>query len=123
MTLFRTVDPAVEPVTLVEAKAHLRIAHAGEDELLNGLIRAAREEVETTTGSALINQSWRMVLDDWPRDALLLLRRPPVRQIISVTVFDADGAGSVLDPARYHLDPVSSPARLYLGERPPSGGC
>ncbi|WP_048649121.1 head-tail connector protein [Nitratireductor soli] len=121
MTLFRTVDPTVEPVTLVEVKAHLRIDHASEDDLLNGLIRAARQEVETATGMALINQSWRLVLDDWPPHAVLYLRRPPVREIIAVTVFDDDGAGSVLDPGSYDLDPVSNPARLHLSKRPPVG--
>ncbi len=47
MTLFSTrSQPAAEPVTLAEAKAHLRLRHDSEDELFAGLIRAAREEVE-----------------------------------------------------------------------------
>ncbi|MCR4265351.1 head-tail connector protein [Nitratireductor sp. ZSWI3] len=121
MTLFRTVDPAVEPLTLAEAKAHLRIDHASEDDLLGGLLRAARQEVEKATGQALIEQAWRLVLDDWPETATVLLRRTPVRSVLSVTVFDADGAGSVLDPADYQLDAVSTPARLLLGNRPGVG--
>ena len=66
MTLMRTVTAAVEPVTLAEVKAHLRLDHASEDELLGGLIRAAREEVERATGLALIDQDWRLVIDEWP---------------------------------------------------------
>ena len=66
MTLFRTVAPATEPVTLAEAKAYLRLQHDSEDALLAGLVRAAREEVERSTGAALIDQHWRMTLDAWP---------------------------------------------------------
>lgn len=54
MTLIRTGAPAVEPVTLVDAKAHLRITHSSEDDLIGGLVRAAREDVERATGMALI---------------------------------------------------------------------
>ena len=63
MTLFRTLAPGAEPVTLAEAKDHLRLQHASEDELLAGLIRAAREDVERATGMALIDQTWRLALD------------------------------------------------------------
>ena len=34
--------------------------------LIAGLIRAAREDVERATGMALIDQTWRLVLDRWP---------------------------------------------------------
>jgi uncharacterized phiE125 gp8 family phage protein len=64
MTLIRTVEPAAEPVTLAEAKAHLRLADSSEDDLLTGLIRAARQDVERATGMALIDQHWRLVLDN-----------------------------------------------------------
>ena len=45
-------------------------ASDSEDELLSGLIRAAREDVERTTGVALIDQAWRLVLDAWPQQRL-----------------------------------------------------
>jgi uncharacterized phiE125 gp8 family phage protein len=67
MTLLRTGEPLAEPVTVSEVKSHLRLQHASEDDLIAGLIRAAREEVERATGMALIDQTWRLVLDRWPR--------------------------------------------------------
>lgn len=121
MTLFRTVDPLVEPVTLAEAKAHLRVGHASEDALIEGLIRAARAEVEKATGEALIDQSWRLTLDNWPQGAIVFLNRTPVRQVFSVTVFDGDGAASVVDPAGYQLDAHAQPARLAFRDRPIPG--
>ncbi|MHA6685164.1 head-tail connector protein [Mesorhizobium sp. A556] len=114
MTLIRTVDPSAEPVTLAEVKAHLRLDHDSEDELLNGLIRAAREDVERTTGVALIEQSWRLVLDIWPRDGSTTVMVHPVREILSVTAYGSEGEASVINPASYQVDVVSRPARLHF---------
>jgi len=116
MTLFRTVEPAVEPVSVAEAKAQLRIGHDSEDELIGSLIAAARDEVERATGRALIAQSWRLTLDDWPRCGPVLLRRGPVTQILSITVFGGDGEAAVLAPDSYVADLDSVPARLHLDD-------
>ena len=114
MTLYRTVDPAGEPVTLADAKAQLRIAHDSEDALISGLIKAARAEVEAQTGMALIDQSWRLAMDAWPHDGLVRLRRHPVREILSVTVYGEEGEAAVLEPASYEADLLSRPARLHF---------
>ena len=114
MTLFRTVDPAVEPVTLAEAKAHLRLDHGGEDALLTGLIRAARDEVEKSAGLALIDQSWRLALDRWPRNGCALIVKHPVKEILSVTAYGPDGEASLIDPDTYEFDGLSRPARLHF---------
>ncbi len=120
MTLFRTIGPEAEPVTLAEAKANLRIDHDSEDELIAALIRAAREEVETSTATAMIDQTWRLAVDDLPATDTLRLRRGPVKEVLSVTVYGADGEASLLDPAGYQLDALSNPARLHFSERPPA---
>ncbi len=121
MTLLRTVAPSAEPVTLVDAKRNLRIDHDSEDALLDGLIRAAREEVEAACGLALVDQSWRLVLDKMPSTQRVLLRRHPVREVLSVTIYDQDGAASVIDPARYQLDAHARPARLHFVDGPEPG--
>ena len=118
MTLFRTVEPAAEPVTLADAKAHLRIAHDSEDALLQGLIRAAREDLERATGIALIDQDWRLALDAWPSQGCALLAVHPVRTVLSVTAFGTEGEASLIDPADYQLDTLSRPARLHFEARP-----
>ena len=118
MTLFRTVAPDVEPVTLAEAKQTLRVDHDSEDALIAGLIRAAREEVEASCGLALIDQSWRLALDVLPGIGLVLLRRTPVREIVSVTTYGADGEAVLVDPQTYRLDGASRPARLHFIQLP-----
>jgi len=45
--------PAVEPLTLDEAKAYLRVEHNDEDESIAALIAAARLQVEAQTRRAL----------------------------------------------------------------------
>lgn len=120
MTLFRTVAPAVEPVTLSEVKTTLRLDHDGEDELIAGLIRAAREEVEASCGLALVDQDWRLALERPPRSGRVLLRRHPVREILSVTAYGSDGEASLVDPATYRLDGGGRPARLHFLAMPPS---
>lgn len=118
MTLIRTSGPSAEPVTLVDVKAHLRLAHASEDDLLSGLLRAAREDVERSTGLALIEQTWRLVLDRWPTDNCALLTRHPVRQVLSVTTFGPEGEAALLDPSGYQVDMLSRPARIHFDRRP-----
>lgn len=118
MTLFRISGPDAEPLTLPQAKAELRIDHASEDDLIGGLIRAAREEVEQATGLALIDQTWRLAADHVPASGLLRLRRGPVKEIVSVTTYGSEGEAALVDAADYQLDPLSKPARLHFSKRP-----
>ncbi|KQZ12955.1 hypothetical protein ASD44_01885 [Mesorhizobium sp. Root554] len=120
MTLIRTVEPSAEPVALAEVKAHLRVDHDSEDSLLEGLIRAARQEVERATGLALLEQSWRLVLDRWPRSGCIAIALHPVREIISVTAYGTEGEASLINPADYQVDLVSRPARIHFSKVPPA---
>jgi len=60
--------PAVEPVLVAEAKAHLRLDGDDEDTLIGALIAAGRVSVESDTRRALIAQSWRAYVGDWPEE-------------------------------------------------------
>ena len=60
----RVVDPASEPITLAEAKSHLRVTSNAEDALINSLIVAARDLCEHETGGrVLMTQTWELSLD------------------------------------------------------------
>ena len=114
--------PVGEPVSLAEAKAFLRVDHDDEDALIGALVSAARLQVENATGRALMSQGWRTVLDAWPARRVVRIARSPVAAIDAVTVYDDQGAASVLDPGDYRLDTASRPARLVIDAAAPSPG-
>lgn len=58
--------PQSEPVTLDEAKIHLRVDHGDEDELISILVQAATEMGEQFTGRSFITQTRQMKLDNFP---------------------------------------------------------
>ncbi|MBV8800472.1 MAG: hypothetical protein JO208_11785, partial [Alphaproteobacteria bacterium] len=66
------------------------------------------------TGRALNTQSWILWLDCWPSYGIVEIPLPPLQSVTSVTVYAPDDTASVLDPATYQVDAVSSPARLTL---------
>lgn len=55
-----------EPLTLVEAKAHLKVTHSDEDTLIAAYIQEARAWAEAVTHRALLTQKWRMSMDGFP---------------------------------------------------------
>lgn len=68
------LPPALEPVTLDEARKHLRLDVSGdppqhpEDDLILGWIRAAREKVELATGLTLVRTPAVDYRDSWPME-------------------------------------------------------
>ncbi len=105
--------PASEPVSLAEAKDHCRIAQAVtyEDALVTGLIRAAREHVETYTHRALLTQTWADKRDAFPcdRDEALWLPMPPVSSVTSITYIDTAGTSQTWAASLYTTDLPSGP--------------
>lgn len=108
------VAPAGEPLSLAEAKAHLRIAHAEDDQLVTSLITAARRVVEARTGLSLIAQDWMCWRDDWPEEGVIELPVAPLRAVEEVGVYGEDGTKAVIDPAHYIVDAASRPPRVLL---------
>lgn len=114
MVMTRITAPSAEPISLSEAKAHLRITDVSEDALITGLIKSAREEVEASASIALINQDWRLYMDAWPCSGIVRLRRSPVQYVSAVTVYDGMGVATVITPPVGNLDKISSPARFLV---------
>ncbi len=111
MSLVMTGAPALEPVSLAEAKAHLRVDGTAEDTFVSSLITTSRLQVEAILGLALIEQSWTWRIDAWPARGIEL----PLRPVLGVTLVrtqSADLSHVTLPPSSYILDGQGAPARL-----------
>ncbi len=100
----RTVAAAATPVSLVEAKAHLRVDHTDEDTLITGLIASATDHLDGWTGilgRAIIAQTWRQDFDCFP--AKLRLPLHPVASVSGITYYDGDNAQQTLSTDVYEL--------------------
>lgn len=100
--------PAVEPVTLIEAKAHLRVDHSEDDTLISSLIEASRMYCEKFTARAFITQTWEYVADVFPAHEIML-PLPPLQSVTSVKYDDGGGIEQILAIDQYEVDNVSEP--------------
>jgi uncharacterized phiE125 gp8 family phage protein len=118
MPLEIITPPAVDPVTLDEAKAYLKVDTSDDDALIGSLIEAARARAEWHTGRAFVTQSWRLWLDAWPcadgAPLAIEIPLPPLQAVTAVTTYATDDSATVLDTARYQIDAASKPARVAL---------
>jgi uncharacterized phiE125 gp8 family phage protein len=116
--------PTVEPVSLAEAKAHLRLDDNSDDGLLAGYILAARQYAENYIRGAIITQTYDYKLDGgwpmvWVRDycrTRIELPLRPVQSVTSVSYVDENGATQTLSTSLYttHLDrPVPCIDKAY----------
>lgn len=114
MSQILTTPPTVEPVSLTEAKAHLRVTHSDDDTYISTLINSARSTVEQFCGAALLQQSWSVFCDAWPTQGIFNLPLNPIMSITDLLIYGEDDVAATLDPAHYFLDSASKPCRLIL---------
>ena len=116
MTAALITPPTLEPVTLADAKAHLRIDgdDDDDDDFLTAAIVAARSHVESLTRRVLLEQGWRVYLDAWPRKRIVTILVAPLISVDEVTVFDPAGDPVAVTTDDYEVDTVAVPGRLVL---------
>lgn len=107
-----------EPITLAEARSHLRIEAFGsplahpDDAQIAMMITSAREWCEQYTSRAFAVQTIEMAMDIFP-DAIEL-PLVPTNSITSVTYSDTANATQTLSNTVYLLDDYSKPNKLAL---------
>jgi uncharacterized phiE125 gp8 family phage protein len=127
MSLQIVSPPSEEPVSLAEAKLHLRVDVDDDDTLIGSLIIAARQAAETLTGRQLVNARWKLVLDAFPGPAVMstrhdatvsfpshaiVLSKCPVQSVVGIQYLDMNGSIQTLSPADYVVDAACEPARI-----------
>lgn len=101
---------ATEPVTLPQAKLHLRLitdpadvsAHP-DDDAITGLIADARKTAEHDTGCALAPQTLEVAFDAFPRERFIRLPMGPASAVSSIKYDDASGVEQTLSTDDYSL--------------------
>lgn len=78
MGLKLSVAPVEEPVTLQEAKDHLRVDSDDEDLHITRLIKAARVDCENYQNRSYMPQTWELWQDAFPDKDDIVLPRPPL---------------------------------------------
>lgn len=108
--------PAVELVTLDQAKKFCRIESKDEDPLVTDLVAAARRRCEMRMRQAYITQVWDQYCDGFPAGGCgLELKRSPVQSVTSITYYPAAGGSATVSAADYYLEAFRTRgARIHL---------
>jgi uncharacterized phiE125 gp8 family phage protein len=121
--LEQVVGPAVEPLSILDAKNHLRVDVPDDDALIGRLLVAMRQSAETRLRRALLTQTLDLILDVWPyplqvwtgrvlqtmnmpptpRAAIVDGIKPPLQSVVQITYLDATGATQTVDPSVYRV--------------------
>jgi uncharacterized phiE125 gp8 family phage protein len=100
----QTVAPVVTPVSLIEAKAHLRVDGSDSDTLITTLIEAATLWVENYLQASLVQRTNRA--DVWGFASVFRLPQPPLVSITSIQYYTPDSPQvlTTLDSNFYRTD-------------------
>jgi uncharacterized phiE125 gp8 family phage protein len=120
MPLTLTTPPATEPLTLAEAKLHLKVDTTDDDTLITCLIAAARARAEWHTGRAFITQTWTLHLDAWPECGVIELPLPPLQSVTSIVTTARDNTTTTLDPSLTTVDIAAARIALAENTAPPT---
>lgn len=126
--------PIIEPVTLAQAKQHLRVDFPDDDVYISALITAARQMVEKLMQRAIFNRKMLLTLDyfPWPgwdtttgstahdyfmhwyyRGLTIRIPMPATQSVEQISYIANDGVTEVIiDPSKYIVDLTSEPARI-----------
>jgi uncharacterized phiE125 gp8 family phage protein len=109
-----TTKPEIEPISLVDAKLHLRIDGDAENSTIDRLIGMARQHCEDVARRAFITRTFTAKLDAWPPRDRMIFPYPPLVGVTSVSYTDKDGVTATWSSSNYIVDNHSEPGQLVL---------
>ena len=104
--------PALEPVTLTEAKLHLRVDITADDDLITELIKSARIWCEGFQNRAYITQSITARLDTF--SDTMEMPQPRLISVTSIKYTDTAGVEQTVAASVYNADITSEPGLITL---------
>lgn len=113
-----TSGPAEEPITLSEAKNHLKVDFSADDTYITALIAAARKQAEEYTNLSLIDSTYEQAFDGFPLATRanphqsFVLWRSPLISVTSIIYTAEDGTSTTESASNYSVDTHSKPPRV-----------
>ena len=112
-------DAASEPISLTEAKLHLKVDFSADDNEITILIKAARQAVEQYTNLALLPKTIDEVFDEFPQACrqknpfgAFSLTVSPVSSVTSITYTKTDETSTTVAASVYDVDTTTTRARI-----------
>ena len=112
--------PAEEPVTLAEVKSYIKVDFNDDDDLINLMIKASRQQIEEYCKRSFVTQTLRYNLDlpyenwiyrDYNRywqwffeKNVIYLSKPEIQSVSSIVFYGSDDQPETVDPSAYELD-------------------
>lgn len=116
MALKLITAPAELPVTLAQAKQHLKAtASTSEDSLILANIHAAATHAQGFLNRALVTQTWELSLDAFGCREIEI-PKGQLQSVTSVKYIDEAGVEQTMSSSLYHVDSRSDPGRIVLDD-------
>ena len=107
-TLKEVIDGVNEPITLEDAKEHLRVTGGDEDTYISYIITAARTYVENELGETLHESTYNYYLNGFPSGDIET-PKPPLISVTYVKYYDTDNVlQTLVEDTDYRVDVNSS---------------
>ena len=112
MKVKTVIEPAFEPITLADAKKHLRVDFADDDAYITSLITVARQYAENRTWRAICAATYDAFFDSYGTE--YLLPRPLCTGVNIVQYRNTSGTYTTINANDYYADLEAIPAKVYL---------
>lgn len=108
-----TTPPSLEPLSVAEAKTHLRLEESEDTAYVESLIKVARQHLEELANRAFITQTLKLSLCGWPSSRIIRLPRAPAQSVVDVKYIDGAGMLQTISPSDYVLNAAAEPAEIW----------
>lgn len=115
--------PVTDPLSLDEAKSHLRVDHTDDDFYIRRLIKAAKQHIEKISNYVIVSSVWAAYCDEWPSDQRIYILKYPVTAISKIEYYASDDATEYTELAAASFDKAEkyNPPVILLKDTPSLG--
>ena len=115
MPSVQTTAPTISPISVAEAKQHLRVDHDSDNNYISSLIKVATASAENYLRRGIMQQTRRWDGCEFPSGGWVL-DLPPLVSVSSLDYTATDGSTVTVGSSVYEVDTTSVPGRVYLGK-------